>query len=134
MYQQITIVGNLGKDPEMKFTPAGKATTSFSVATSHQYTQNGETVKETTWFRVQVWGNQAEACNKYLHKGSKVLVTGRLQADKATGGPRIWMNKNNEPKSSFEINASEVKFLDPAGAARAETPAGNDFPDDGIPF
>jgi single-strand DNA-binding protein len=136
MYQKTVIVGNLGKDPEMKFTPAGKATTSFSVATSHQYTNNnGEAIKETAWFRVQVWGKQAEACNQYLHKGSKVLVEGRLLADAATGGPRIWMNKKEEPQASFEISADTVRFLDPARASsESQSAKQNDFPDDGMPF
>ena len=86
MYHTIIIVGNLGKDPEMRYTPSGQAVTSFSVATSRQYTgQNGQKVKETIWFRVSAWGKQAETCNQYLRKGSKVLVEGRLTPDPSTG-------------------------------------------------
>lgn len=130
MYQQITIVGNLGKDPEMKYTPSGKPVTSFNVATSHQYTNsNGESVKETTWFRVQVWGKQAEVCNQYLSKGSKVLVTGRLTADPATGGPRIWNKQDGTPQASFEINGDTVRFLE-----TKSKPAAESAPDDDIPF
>jgi primosomal replication protein N len=91
MYHTLIIVGNVGKDPEMRYTPSGQAVTSFSVATNRQYTTgNGEQVKETIWFRVTTWGKQAEVCNQYVKKGMKVLVEGRLTPDKATGGPRVW--------------------------------------------
>lgn len=112
MFQQVTIVGNVGRDPEMRFTPAGNPVTSFSVATSHQYTNaSGEKVKETTWFRVSAWGKQAETCNEYLKKGSKVLVTGRLTADPETGSPRTFQRQDGTTGASFEINAETVRFL-----------------------
>ncbi len=112
MYQKITIVGNLGRDPEMRYTPSGQAVTNLNVATNRQYTSNsGERVKETTWFRVSVWGKQAEACNQYLKSGSKVLVEGRMQQDKETGGPRIWTRNDGSPGASFEITAQTVRFL-----------------------
>lgn len=112
MYQSLTIVGNLGRDPEMRYTPSGQAVTSFSVATSRQYTSNsGEQVKETVWFRVTTWGKQAETCNQYLKKGSKVLVEGRLTADPATGCPRVYTTNSGENRSSFEVSASTVRFL-----------------------
>lgn len=135
MYQQLTIVGNLGKDPEMRYTPSGKPVTSFSVATSHQYTgSNGETVKETAWFRVTTWGKQAEVCNQYLRKGSKVLVTGRLAADATTGGPRVWNGQDGSPRASFEVNADTVRFLETKHDQQERTTtSNNDFPDD-MPF
>ena len=72
MYQTIILIGNLGKDPEMRFTPSGQPVTTLSVATNRRYNgQNGQPVKETTWFRVTVWGKQAESCNEFLHKGSR---------------------------------------------------------------
>jgi single-strand DNA-binding protein len=112
MYQQITIVGYLGRDPEMRFTPSGQAVTSFSVATSRSYTNNsGQKVDETTWFRVSVWGSQAEACNQYLSKGRPVLVVGRLRPDPQTGGPRVYTRNDGTAGASFEINALSVKFL-----------------------
>ena len=87
-FHTIIIVGNLGRDPEMRYLPSGQAVTSFSVASSRSYTNNqGEKVDETIWFRVSVFGKMAETCNQYLQKGSKVLVEGRLQADK-NGSPR----------------------------------------------
>ena len=89
MWHTLIVVGNLGRDPEMRYTPSGQAVTSFSVATSRQYTSsNGQLVKETVWFRVSAWGKQAETCNQYLKKGSKVLVEGRLSPDQATGGAK----------------------------------------------
>jgi len=103
MYHKLTIVGNLGKDPEMKYTTDGKAVTTFSVAASNRK-------DETTWFRVSVWGNQAETCNQYLHKGSKVLVEGALKAD-AQGNPRTYERKDGGWGASFEVVASSVKFL-----------------------
>ena len=69
-FHTIIVVGNLGKDPEMRYTPAGQAVTSFNVASSRQYTnQEGQQIKETVWFRVSAWGKLAETCNNYLKKG-----------------------------------------------------------------
>jgi len=132
MFSKIIIVGNVGKDPEMRYTPSGKAVTSFSVATNRQYTNNnGETIKETTWFRISAWGKQAETCNQYLKKGSKVLVEGRLTADPATGGPRIWKSQDGSPRTSFEINAGTVRFL----SSRTETESGStSVGDDSAPY
>jgi single-strand DNA-binding protein len=138
MYQTIIIVGNLGRDPEMRFTPGGQAVTNFSVASSRQYTgSDGSQVKETIWFRISAWGKQAETCNTYLKKGSKVLVEGRLTADPATGGPRIWTNRDGKPAASFEVSANTVRFLSSRGEAESEVPygEGGGQADDGdIPF
>lgn len=119
MYQQITIVGYLGNDPDMRFTPNGQAVTGFSVATSRRYTNNsGQQVDETTWFRVSVWGAQAESCNQYLHKGSPVLVVGRLRPDPQTGNPRTFTRQDGSMGASFEITAQNVRFL-PSGKGTA---------------
>jgi single-strand DNA-binding protein len=136
MYQNIQIIGRLGKDPESRFTPAGQQVTSFSVATDNQYTnQAGEKVKETTWFRVAVWGKMAEACNTYLAKGALVMVSGRLTADKTTGGPKIYSKSDGTSGASFEINASVVKFLSTNAAKTEQKPTpfdgGND---EEVPF
>lgn len=121
MYHTIIIAGNVGKDPEMRYTPTGQAVTSFSVATSRQYTAgNGEQVKETIWFRISAWGKTAEACNQYLKKGAKVLIEGRLTPDKSTGGPRIWTKQDGTAGASFEVTAQTVRFL----SSRAESEAG----------
>ena len=118
MYQKLIFIGNLGSNPEQRFTPSGDPVTTFSVATSRKY---GET-DETTWFRVSVWGKQAEACSQYLHKGSKVLVEGALKAD-AQGNPRTYERKNGTWGASFEVVASSVKFL-----------SGKDEPAEEVPF
>ena len=116
MYHTIIIVGNLGRDPEMRFTPSGQAVTNFSVATNRQYTaSDGNQVKETIWFRVSTWGKQAETCNQYLKRGSKVLVEGRLVPDQATGGPRLWTRQDGTAAASFEVSASTVRFLSSRG-------------------
>ena len=136
MYQKITIVGNLGRDPEMRFTPSGQPVTSFNVATNRSYTgSDGQRVKETVWFRVSVWGKQAESSNNYLHKGSKVLIEGRLMADPATGGPRTYNRQDGSTGASFEITASTVQFLD----SRSDSDQGGSddmgtLSDDEIPF
>jgi single-strand DNA-binding protein len=122
MYHTIIIVGNVGRDPEMRYTPSGQAVTSFSVATSRKYTSsNGEQISETIWFRVSAWGKQAEICNQYLKKGSKVLVEGRLTPDKNTGGPRIWQKQDGSSGASFEVNAGTVRFL----SSRSESDSGS---------
>ena len=120
MYQKMVIAGNLGRDPEMRYTPSGQAVTNLNVATNRQYTSNsGEKVKETTWFRVSVWGKQAESCNQYLRKGSKVLVEGRMNQDPATGGPRVWTGQDGSPRASFEMTAQTVRFLSSRGEDQA---------------
>jgi len=124
MFHTLILVGNVGRDPEMRYTPAGQAVTSFSVACNRQYTSNnGETVKETVWFRVSAWGKQAETCNQYLKKGSKVLVEGRLTPDKETGGPRLWKGQDGSARSSYEVTAQTVRFLTSRGEAEAGAPA-----------
>ncbi len=141
MYHTLIIVGNVGRDPEMRYTPSGAAVTSFSVATSRQYTSNsGAPVKETVWFRVTTWGKLAETCNQYVKKGSKVLVEGHLTADPATGGPKVWTPKDGTgPRASFEVNANTVRFLSARG--EADGGGGGDMggnftgaPEEDIPF
>lgn len=113
MYQKITIVGNLGNNPEMRYMPDGTAVTAFSVATSNSYKDKdtGEKKQDTTWFRVSVWGKKGENANQYLSKGKKVLVEGRLKADQSTGSPRIWTRQDGTVGASFEVTASDVRFL-----------------------
>ncbi|MCB0155277.1 MAG: single-stranded DNA-binding protein [Anaerolineae bacterium] len=117
MYQKLTIVGNVGNDPEMRYTPSGQAVTNLNIATNRRWTTgDGQQQEETVWFRVSVWGKQAEVCNQYLSKGRQVLVEGRLTPDKDTGGPRIWTDQNGNPRASFEMTAFEVKFLGSGGS------------------
>ena len=111
-YQYTLIIGYLGADPQMDYTASGQARTRFSVATNRKRRDaDGQEIKETTWFKVTAWGKQAEACNAYLHKGSLVLVEGRLVPDPETGGPRIWIRQDGTPAASFELSAERVQFL-----------------------
>ena len=142
MFHTIIVVGNLGRDPEMRYTPSGQAVTNFSIATSRQYTDSsGQQVKETIWFRVATWGKLAETCNQYLHTGSRVLVEGRLVPDLNTGGPRIWNRQDGTPGASFEITAQTVRFLSSRAEDAAAHPSGDSTPseptadsDEEIPF
>ncbi len=126
MYQRIVLVGNLGRDPEMRYTPNGTPVTSFSVATNRKYTaSDGQVRDETLWFRVSVWGKQAETCNQYLAKGRSVLVEGTLIGDE-NGGPRIWTGQDGKPRASFEVRAQTVRFLSrrEEGSGAPASPAG----------
>jgi single-strand DNA-binding protein len=140
MFQTIIIAGNLGRDPEMRYTQGGQAVTNFSVAVNDNYTNSsGERVERTIWFRVSTWGKQAEICAQYLKKGRKVLVEGRLTADPATGSPRVFSRQDGSMGSSFEISASTVRFLSSrdeqggTGEFNNEAQSGATIPDD-IPF
>jgi len=123
MFHQTIAIGNVGKDPEMRFTPSGAPCTSFSLAVNRSYiASSGEQVKETVWYRVTCWGKLAEIVKQYTTKGSLVLVIGRLTPDKETGGPRVWTDKSGTSKASFELNADTVRFL---SKREAETMAQN---------
>jgi single-strand DNA-binding protein len=134
MFQTLILIGNLGKEPEMRFTPSGQPVTTLSVATNRRYSgANGQTVKETAWFRVTVWGKQAETCNQFLHKGSKVLVEGRLTPDPETGGPHVWEN-NGKHGASYDVTASTVRFLSSREDGEEGEAIGAGQADSDIPF
>jgi single-strand DNA-binding protein len=142
MYQKIIIVGNLGRDPEMRYMQDGTAVTSMNIATSRRWNDkaSGETREETVWFRVSVWGRQGETANQYLSKGKKVLVEGVLIGDPQTGGPKIWTRQDGTPGASFEVRADVIRFLsgrDEGGVEPAGEGRGNARPpqeEDEIPF
>lgn len=140
MYQKVVIVGNLGRDPEMRYTPSGQAVTNFSVATNRRWTNSdGSPGEETCWWRVTAWGKLAETCNQYLSKGRQVLVEGRMNPDPETGGPRLWTSQDGQSRASFELTAFTVQFLggrDAGGMESGSDPlseAGGISEDD-IPF
>lgn len=120
MYHTLIIVGNVGRDPEMRYTPTGQAVTSFSVASNRSYAKDGAQVKETIWFHVSAWGKLGENCKQYLEKGSSVLVEGRLNPDPATGNPRIWEKNDGTPSASYEVTAATVRFLTKVATAKVE--------------
>ena len=130
---RMTIIGNLGSDPEMRFTPSGRPVTSFRVATNWKYTTaDGERKEETEWFNVVCWSQLAEQCNRFLTKGRLVFVEGRLRMN-------TWEGQDGQTRARNEIVADRVKFLDRQGQAAApetktdEGETGEFSPDD-IPF
>ncbi len=108
---KIIVIGRLGREPEMRFTPTGQPVTSFSVATSRRYTTSaGERKEETEWFTVVTWGKLAEQCNQFLTKGRLVYVEGRLRTN-------TWESQDGQKHSRNEIVADRVSFLDKQAVA-----------------
>ena len=128
MYNMLIAIGNVGKDPEMKFTPDGKPVTTFSVATNHSFTKDGQKQTETEWFNIVVWNKQAELCNQYVTKGKRVYVEGRLRT-------RSWEGQDGQKKYRTEVVASKVLFLDRNGQGpdKSEEAAAAAEPED-LPF
>jgi single-strand DNA-binding protein len=134
MYQKTVVVGHLGSDPEMRYTPSGVPVTSFSLATSRRWTnQNGEQQEKTTWFRVTCWRKTAELAAQYLQKGRLVLVEGEIDS-------HAYTDRDGNPRSSLDLTANVVRFLGGRGESvePAAAPAGHaeEFPtnEDDLPF
>lgn len=123
------IIGNLGRDPEMRYTPSGKPVTTFSVAVSRRFTTaEGEQREETEWFKVIAWNKLAETCNEFLSKGRKVFVEGRLQT-------RTWEGQDGQKRTSVEIVASEMVLIDKPKTATLEDMGGEqDLEAEDLPF
>ena len=130
---RIIIIGNLGSEPEMRFTPNGRPVTSFSVATNRRYTTSeGERREETEWFTVVTWARLAEQCNQFLSKGKLVYVEGRLQS-------HSWEGQDGQKRYRNEIVADRVSFLDRQSSAHLNEdkniePGMDDIEPDDIPF
>jgi len=118
MLNKVILIGNLGVDPETRFTQSGVQVTTFSLATTERWKdQNGQQQTATEWHRVVVWRRLAEICSQYLHKGSKVYIEGKLQT-------RKWQDQNGIDRYTTEIVASEMKMLDSRQCeAQGDTPA-----------
>lgn len=111
MVNKAIIIGNLGRDPELRFTPSGQAVAKFPVATTERWTdQQGQRQEKTEWHNIVVWGKQAEACGQYLAKGRQVFVEGRITT-------RSWDDKEGNKHYMTEIVARDVRFLGGAGGA-----------------
>ena len=111
---KVLVIGNVGNDPEMRYTPSGSAVTSFNVATNRRYTTgDGEQREETEWFRVNAWNRLAETCNQYVTRGMKVYVEGRLNS-------RPWIDRDGQARAGNEIYATDVRFLDSRASAEEE--------------
>ena len=123
-FNRIMIIGNLGTDPEMRYTPNGNPVTSFRVATTRAYnTQDGERHQDTEWFTVVTWNQLAEQCNQYLSKGRKTFVEGRLHSHQ-------WEGQDGQSRFRNEIIANRVLFLDRPGAGEQSADA---LPADALP-
>ena len=124
---KIMIIGNLGRDPEMRYTPSGKPVTTFSVATSRTWsTSDGEKREETEWFNVVAWSSLAEICKQYLTKGQQVYIEGRLQT-------RHWDDQEGNKHTSVEIVANEMIILSERreagdGSTESESSEEDEFP------
>ena len=126
---KIMLIGNLGKDPDMSYTPSGKAITKFSLAVNRRTrdAESGERREETTWFNIVAWDRLAETCNSYLHKGSKAFIEGRMTSRKYT-------DKDGVERTAWEVTASDMEMLDPKGAGQAAGAASGEMDPDQVPF
>jgi single-strand DNA-binding protein len=141
MYHKVVIVGNLGRDPEMRYTPSGTPVTSFPVAANRRWkNQDGSDGEETVWFRITAWRQLAEVCNQYLSKGRLVLIEGIISPGE-NGSPRVYQRQDGSWGAQYEITANTVKFLggrgervEGAGYAESDEPPAGFVEEDEIPF
>ena len=127
-FNKIIIVGNLGRDPELRYTPQGTAVCNFSMATTEKRRdKNGEMQDITTWFRITLWGRQAENASKYLQKGNAVYIEGRLKLDE-------WTDREGNTRQTLDVTATDMHFLSGSGrneemtaAAGSSQGTSNDF-------
>jgi single-strand DNA-binding protein len=144
-FNKIILVGNLGRDPELRYTPQGTPVCSFSLATNERRKdKTGEMQDQTTWFKVTLWGRQAETASQYLTKGRPIYIEGRLRVEE-------WTDRDGKPRHTLEVHATEMQFIGggqggSGGGARMEEPHGDrpaatepatghaDMADDDVPF
>jgi single-strand DNA-binding protein len=145
-FNKIIIVGNLGRDPELRYTPQGTPVCSFSLATNEKRKdKTGEMQDLTTWFKVTLWGRQAETASQYLTKGKPIYIEGRLRVEE-------WTDRDGKPRHTLEVHATEMQFIGSGGGGagggggrseepHAERPAASepatghaDTADDDVPF
>jgi single-strand DNA-binding protein len=156
MFQRVTLIGRVGQDPQMRYTPDGTPVTSFSLATTRLVSKdrtpncpngwkesyNGRNWELTTWWRVTCWRQLAEVVNQYLTKGREVFVEGEVQGEATNGtlNPRVWTGNDGIARASFELTASTVKFLGgrgeggEAGGPPVGEPPPEGFEEDTLPF
>lgn len=136
MAHNINFVGNLGSDPEMRYTADGTAVCNVSIADNRSWTdKDGKKQKETTWFRCSFWGAQAETVNQYFKKGDGIYIRqARLKVDKETGGPVIW-DGDDGPRATFELQVQNWEFVGKSsGSGKSNNQQANDVVEDEIPF
>ena len=154
MFHRVTLIGHVGQDPQMRYTPDGTPVTNLSVATKTSVSKetnpqcpagwkesyNGRAWELTTWWRVTCWRKLAEIVNQYVTKGMQVFVEGEVRGDAQTGSqnPRVWTGNDGVAKASFELTARMVKMLGARAEGGAEAPVGEPppggFEEDEIPF
>jgi single-strand DNA-binding protein len=139
MWQQVIIVGNVGSDPDFRYTPQGVAVCSFSVAVNKVTGKEENRKEKTTWFRVTMWRERAETASRYIKKGMRLMVIGEVEA-------RAYTDKSGQPQATLELTANDFKFLERKGEGgeteyqanrqAASSPSGGDYPEDtsDIPF
>lgn len=138
-FNKVILVGNLGRDPELRYTPQGTPVCSFTMATNERRKdKSGEMQDHATWFRVTLWGRQAETASQYLTKGRPVYIEGRLRVEE-------WTDRDGKPRHTLEVHATDMQFLGGgargddtmaarAGASEPASMAPPDPADDDIPF
>lgn len=139
-FNKVILVGNLGRDPELRYTPQGTPVCSFTMATNERRKdKSGEMQDLTTWFRVTLWGRQAETASQYLTKGRPVYIEGRLRVEE-------WTDRDGKPRHTLEVHATDMQFIGArtedsmaarAGAGEPATPGNVEQPevsDDDVPF
>lgn len=138
-FNRIILVGNLGRDPELKYTTQGTPVCNFTMATNEKRKDRaGELQDVTTWFRVTLWGRQAENASQYLTKGRPVYIEGRLRVDE-------WTDKDGKSRYTLDVNASDMQFLGSRGDEPSsftprtapheqDSPSERDAVDDDVPF
>jgi single-strand DNA-binding protein len=125
-FNKIILVGNLGRDPELRYTPQGTAVCSFSMATNEKRRdKSGEFQNIATWFKVTLWGSQAENASKYLEKGRQVYIEGRLRIEE-------WTDRDGNNRQSLEVNASDMQFLGGGGESGGYSGGGQSDHDEGF--
>lgn len=154
MFQRVTLIGHVGQDPQMRYTPDGTPVTNFSVATKTTISKetraecpagwkesyNGRNWELTTWWRITCWRGLAETVNQYVSKGMLVFAEGEVSGDAAEGNlrPNVWTGNDGTARANFEITARNVKFMSRAGEASAGPPVGEPPPEgieeDALPF
>jgi single-strand DNA-binding protein len=140
-FNKLILVGNLGRDPELRYTPQGTPVCSFTLATNEKRKDRaGENQDVTTWFRVTLWGRQAETASQYLSKGRPVYIEGRLRVEE-------WTDKDGKQRHTLEVHATDMQFIggrgdegvqsaraEPSSANRSEAMENENISDDDIPF
>jgi single-strand DNA-binding protein len=117
MVNKVILIGNLGADPEVRYTQSGTAVANFRIATTETWKKDGEKEEQTEWHRIVTFARLAEICGEYLSKGSKVYIEGRIQT-------RKWEDRDGNPRYTTEIVAREMKMLSPRGAGEGEQAGG----------